>query len=71
MCLYGTRAAKQWQDTRSAHLQSLGFKRCKGYPALFVHPIKNVMTLVHGDDYVSAGGAQDLTWLGGGWLIAT
>ena len=66
VCLYGTRdAAKQWQDTLSAHLQSLGFKRGKGYPAVFVHPIKNVMTLVHGDDYVSAGEPQDLTWIEG------
>ena len=56
VCLYGPcDAAKQWQDTLSAHLQSLGPKRGKGNPAVFVHPIKNVMTLVHGDDYVLAG----------------
>ena len=39
VCLYGTRdAAKSWQQALSSHLISLGFKRGKGYPAVFHHP---------------------------------
>ena len=63
---YGTRdAAKQWQETLSARLQSLGFRRGKGFPAVFMHPEKNLMTLVHGDVYVSAGEPGDIEWFEG------
>ena len=64
VCLYGTRdAAKQWQEALSKHLSDLGFTRGKGHPAVFAHPSRGIMTLVHGDDYVSAGLTTDLDWL--------
>ena len=56
LCLYGTRdAAKGWQETLSAHLESIGFIRGIGHPSVFWHPEKMIKTLVHGDDYCSAG----------------
>ena len=65
LCLYGTRdAAKGWQETLSAHLESIGFIRGRGHPSVFWHPEKMIKTLVHGDDYVSAGDEAAMTWLG-------
>ena len=64
LCLYDTRdAAKGWQETLSAHLESVGFKRGVGHPCVFWHPVKGIKTLVHGDDYVSAGSPEAMAWL--------
>ena len=64
LSLCGTRdAAKNWQDTLSAQLVSIGFARGAGHPAVFHHAERNIMTLVHGDDYLSSGFQDDLDWL--------
>ena len=64
LCLYGTRdAAKGWQETLSAHLVDAGFVRGRGHSCVFYRPIKGIKTLVHGDDYVSAGTEESLAWL--------
>ena len=66
LCLYGTRdAAKGWQETLSSHLESVGFIRGRGHPSVFWHPDKQIQTLVHGDDYVSAGSDESMDWLEG------
>ena len=67
VCLYGTRdAAKCWQTTLSDQLVSLGFIKGKGHPSVFWHPVYDIRTLVHGDDYVSSGDSTDLKWLEAG-----
>ena len=64
LCLYGTRdAAKGWQETLSSHLESIGCIRGKGHPSVFWHPDKEIRTLAHGNDYVSAGDESAMTWL--------
>ena len=64
LCLYGTRdAAKGWQETLSSHLVSVGFVRGVGHPSVFWHPKRRIKTVVHGDDYVSAGEPKQLDWL--------
>ena len=64
LCLYGTRdAALNWQDTPSQHLIENGFTRGIGFPSVFRHEAKDIWTLVHGDDYLSAGGPESLKWL--------
>ena len=64
LCLYGTRdAALNWQETLSEHLIGIGFRRGKGHPSVFEHPVRGIKVLVHGDDYVSAGTPRDLGWL--------
>ena len=66
MCLYGTRdAALNWQETLSSHLIENGFVRGVGHAAVFHHPKKHIWTLVHGDDYLSAGSAASMDWLQG------
>ena len=64
LCLYGTRdAAKGWQDELSRQLEAIGFVRGIGHPAVFWHPIRQIRTIVHGDDYVSSAFPEDLKWL--------
>ena len=66
LCLYGTRdAAKGWQETLSSHLEGIGFVRGRGHPSVFWHPEKKIKTLVHGDDYVSAGEDSSMNWMEG------
>jgi hypothetical protein len=62
--LYGTHdAALNWQQTLSDHLVEAGFKRGVGHPSVFYHPAKDIWTLVHGDDYCSAGSSASLDWM--------
>ena len=64
LCLDGTRdAAKGWQETLRAHLETIGFLRGKGHPCVFYHPSRNIKALVHGDDYVSASSDESMDWL--------
>ena len=64
LCLYGTRnAALNWQRTLSDHLTKIGFRRGVGHPSVFHHPTLDIWTLVHGDDYCSAGSAEALDWM--------
>ena len=64
MCLYGTGdAALNWQETVADHLESLGFTRGRSNPCVFDHPSRGIFTLVHGDDYASAGDGKQLRWL--------
>ena len=49
----------------SDHLIEAGFTRGVGHPAVFHHAEKDIWTLVHGDDYCSAGTASSLDWLQG------
>ena len=64
LCLYGTRdAAVNWQEALSENLLKAGFVRGIGHTAVFYHPTRDVMVMVHGDDYVSSGWEEDLQWL--------
>lgn len=64
VCLYGTRdAANGWQEELASHLVSIGYRQGKGHPAVFYHAEKDIMTLVHGDDYVSSGSRSAMVWL--------
>ena len=49
--------------TLTKHLESLGFVAGIAFPSVFHHPLYDITTLVHGDDYVSAGPAHALSWL--------
>ena len=41
---------------------SLGFIQGESCPNVFWHPIKDVCTSVHGDDFASTGPKTDLDW---------
>ena len=63
LSLYGTRgAASNWQEHLSVHLEKIGFIRGVGHPSVHSRPEKGLVTLVHGDDYTTAGNVKDLRW---------
>ena len=56
MSLYGTRdAAKNWQDEVARMMKIWGFRQGRYNPCLFHHEKWRLVTLVHGDDFVSVG----------------
>ena len=62
--LYGTRdAASLWQECLAQHLTEIGFVRGRSNPCVFFHAGRKLRTLVHGDDYASVGGVDELEWL--------
>ena len=64
LSLYVTRdAACNWQDTLARHLGSIGFTRGRGHGCVFVNRQRSLWTMVHGDDFVTAGHDADLQWL--------
>ena len=59
LCLYGTRdAAKGSEETLSAHLEGVGFVRGRGHLCVLHDAEGGIKTLVHGEDYVSAGTSE-------------
>ena len=62
MSLYGTRdAAKNWQEEVARMMRKWGFVQGVYNPCLYYHPIWDVVTLVHGDDFVSTGSVDGTT----------
>ena len=60
MSLYGTRdAAANFQDEVKRFMCSIGYVQGRYNPCTFWHPEKELRTMVHGDDFVSAGAAED------------
>ena len=54
--LYGCRpAAQAWEEHYSALLKQHGFKRLQSVPVAFVHGTRDLMGVVHGDDFVFVG----------------
>ena len=47
----------------SRHLESIGFKRGVGHPAVIYHSGREIKTLVHGDDFAVTGTTLQLKWL--------
>ena len=66
MSLYGTRdASLNWQTEVARHLTSLGFYRSSPFPSMFVHSAGDLITIVHGDDYMTVGTMEGCNWLRG------
>ena len=55
--MYGTRSAAQdWQHEIKRRMSSIGYVQGKSNPCLFYNPSSEVACLVHGDDFLAAGG---------------
>ena len=64
LSLYGTRdAASNWQKHLTKHLEEIGFISGIGHPSVYHHKARGLVTLVHGDDYTTAGEPADLRWM--------
>ena len=59
--MYGTRSAAQdWQHEIKRRMSSIGYVQGKSNPCLFYNPSSEVACLVHGDDFLAAGGESAL-----------
>jgi hypothetical protein len=62
--LYGCRqAAQAWEEHYSNLLRKNGFTRLKSVPVSFVHKERDMIGVVHGDDFVWEGKDEDLDWV--------
>ena len=52
-----------WQREVTKTLTRAGFTAGRTSPCLFHHRARDVMSFVHGDDFVSSGTHEDLEWL--------
>ena len=60
--MYGTRdAAQNWEECyASAHLE-MGFEQGKASTCVFYHKDRDVIVVIHGDDFTALGNDVDLT----------
>ena len=59
--LYGCRpAAQAWEEHYSGVLTTVGFKRLLSSPVAFYHPERDLVGVVHGDDFVFVGVDKEL-----------
>ena len=59
--LYGTRdAAMNWAAAYTSVMLDMGFRKGKSSPCSFVHKEWDICTVVHGDDFLSVGPAENL-----------
>ena len=62
--LYGTRnAAASFQQYVKMFMEGVGFKQGKYNPCTYWHPVRDLKSLVHGDDFATSGEDEDLPWL--------
>ena len=62
--LYGTRDAPvAWLRAVREGMEAMGFLECKVTTGVFVHPVRDIRVVTHVDDFLVAGGYDDLIWL--------
>ena len=62
--MYGTRDAPQiWQQEVQKAMESLGFTMSTLQPSVYYHREKDMVVVVHVDDFLCSGDVADLDWL--------
>ncbi len=62
--LYGTRDAPlNWELTIRKVMMKLGFVQGKSKPCIYYHQKRDLRTVVHGDDFTTAGSYENIKWL--------
>ena len=62
--MYGTRDAPQiWAKEVQKAMEGLGFVISVLQPSVYHHPSKDLLVVVHVDDFLCSGGVKDLEWL--------
>jgi hypothetical protein len=62
--LYGFRkAASAWEDLYAEKFREAGFTRGRGCGVLFVHHLRDLQCVVHGDDFTFCGLQEDIEWI--------
>ena len=57
------KAASAWEDFYAEVMEEAGFRRGVGYSVIFRHEEKDLLGVVHGDDFVFGGNDEDFKWL--------
>ena len=61
--MYGTRdAAQNWGEAYMTFMTSIGFTKGIGSPCTFYHKSKDLICVVHGDDFTILGWSTQLDW---------
>ena len=64
--LYGTRDAPlNWELQIRKVMVAIGFKQGKRNPCIYFHAGRDLRTVVHGDDFTTAGTFENIKWLHG------
>ena len=62
--LHGTRGAEaNFQQEVNMFMEGVGFKQGKYDPCTYWHPVRDLKSLVHGDDFAASREDEDLAWL--------
>ena len=62
--MYGTRDAPQiWQKEVQRTMESFGFTMSVLQPSVYYHREKDMIVVVHVDDFLCSGNVADLEWL--------
>ena len=62
-CVYGCRdAGMLWEECYAQRMVEMGFVRGLSSPVCFHHPEKQLMAVVHGDDFTLLGTKANLDW---------
>ena len=62
--LYGTRDAPQiWQSEVRRTLENLGFRRCALQPSVYIHDAKEILLVIHVDDFLVAASQDASDWV--------
>ena len=56
-------AAALWEKLVCTKMVSLGFRKGRSSPCIFWHPLRDLRTNLHGDNFVSLGTRLDVDWL--------
>ena len=60
-CLYGTRdAPARWEDFLATQLKAMGFDRGLASPCCYQHSYRDLLCIVHGNDFVFVGPGREL-----------
>ena len=61
--LCGTRGAAQaWEEHYGDNMKNWGFEQGRGCPCVFVHKARELIVVVHGDNFTSLGTDENLDW---------
>ena len=62
--MYGMRdAASLWEKLVATKMKAFGFRQGRSSPCIFWHPVKDIRTTLHGDNFVSLASRIDVDWL--------
>ena len=62
--MYGTRSAPLiWQKVVQKKMEEMGFDACVTTPCLYHHRARDIFVVAHVDDFLCAGGPEDLLWV--------